>query len=491
MRLRALLLFVLTAGAGWNQVSEHGLNPAIEDIVGSVSAERIAAILERLQSFGTRQVMSDEKDSTHGIGAAERWIAEEFRKYSPRLQVRVETFTLKKGSGRGAILRDVELANVIAVLPGGASKERQILVGGHYDSLNIAHKPIRTEAERLAELAKDNATEADARRYSSLFPLSEARGAIDWEASAAEAFAPGVADDGSGTAAVLELARVMSQHEFDKTVVFVAFTAEEIGLEGAKAYVAMHKGEQIEALLNNDIIGTESAENGRSDNSTVRVFSDGPEDSPPRALARYTKEIAEHYVPSMKVDLVLRRDRFMRGGDHTPFADAGFAAVRLTTPSENYQNQHSATDILANTSVPYTTRVVRMNAAVAASLALAPKPPEVSFTWTSGKLKGSRLPLLTRGKSGYDAVLRWIPNSEPDLLGYAIMIRSTTSALWEREIYVGNVSTYRLPDFSIDDVVIGVKALDRDRNQSLVSAYYLPVVRRTGTAKPEKPSDQN
>jgi hypothetical protein len=484
MRHWTVLGLALFPAAAFAQPPVARPNPAVKAIVEEISEERIAAILKKLESFGTRHVMSDQKDPEHGIGAAQRWIFEQLQSYSPRLQVRYETFTLHKGAGRGAVLHDVELANVVAVLPGEVDKDCQILVSGHYDSLDIAHAPARTDEDRLADFLKDGATEADARAYMKLFPLSEARGRIDNDATARQKFAPGVTDDGSGTAAVMELARVMSRHKFDKTLVFVAFTGEEIGLEGAKAYVARHSGEQIEALLNNDIIGSDVAGNGLSASGVLRVFSAGPEDSPARALARYTKDIAEQYVPSMKVDLIFRRDRFMRGGDHTPFADAGIAAVRLTTPSENYENQHTPTDTFANTSVPYTTRVVRMNAAVLASLALAPRPPVVAFTWGSGKLKGSRVPLLSRGKSGYDAVLRWMPSPEADVAGYSILLRRTTSPVWQREIYAGNVTSYTLPDFSIDDVVIGIKAIDRDGNPSLVSAYDLPAVRReTRTTK--------
>ena len=149
--------------------------------------------------------------------------------------------------------------------------------------------------------------------------------------------------------------------------------------------------------------------------------------------------------------------------------------MRFTTPSENYANQHTATDTFANASVPYTTRVVRMNAAVLASLALAPSPPVLNWQWSSGPDKGGHVPLLTRGKSGYDAVLHWLPNTEPDLAGYAVLVRSTTSPVWEREIWVGNVTTYTMPDVSIDDIVIGVKAVDKDGNQSVVTPYMEPV----------------
>jgi hypothetical protein len=276
----------------------------------------------------------------------------------------------------------------------------------------------------------------------------------------------------------MELARVMSGYQFDKTIVFVAFAAEEVGLSGSQVYAAQAKkdGMQIEAVLNNDIIGSDVSGNGRSSTNVLRVFSGGADDSPQREVARYTKLMAERYVPSMQVQLVFRGDRFLRGGDHTPLVNQGFAAVRLTSASENYDNQHSTTDTFANTSVPYATRVTRMNAAVLASMALAPSPPVLNWTWGSGPNKGGHVPLLTRGKSGYDAVLHWLPNTEPDLAGYAVLVRSTTSPVWEREIWVGNVTTYTMPDVSIDDIVIGVKAVDRDGNQSLVSCYSEPVL---------------
>jgi Zn-dependent M28 family amino/carboxypeptidase len=286
----------------------------------------------------------------------------------------------------------------------------------------------------------------------------------------------------------MELARVMSQSRFDKTIVFIAFAAEEIGLSGSQTYAAMAKqtGMEIEAVLNNDIIGSDVAGNGQSATNFLRVFAAGPEDSPSRDLGRYVKQLAERFVPSMQVHMVFRVDRFLRGGDHLPFVNQGYAAVRLTTPSENYANQHSVTDTFANTSVPYAARVTRMNGAVLASLALAPAPPVLNWTVSSGVNKGGHVPLLTRGKSGYDAVLHWQANTEPDLAGYGVVMRSTTSPEWEREIWVGNVTSYTMRDVSIDDVVIGVKAVDMDGNQSLVSPYKeaaLPASLTPATAK--------
>jgi hypothetical protein len=223
----------------------------------------------------------------------------------------------------------------------------------------------------------------------------------------------------------------------------------------------------------------------------------------------------------MTVDLIFRHDRFGRGGDHTSFVAQGFAAIRLTTPSENFANQHTATDTFANASVPYTTRVAKMNAAVLATLALAPKAPVVAVprpagrggargpgaggeggrggdTAAAGEQGGGRGqggrgrggppgPGLSRGK-GYDAVARWaMPDAEPDLAGYSILIRDTTAPLWQREIYVGNVTEYTMPDTSIDDVVIGVRAIDKDGNPSLVSAYVMAPTRLVEPTAPGPP----
>ncbi len=472
------------------QTPATAINPTVKRIVDQISQERIAANLRKFEGFGTRYVMSSDDDPVHGIGAAKRWIYGEFKSYSPKLEVSYQTYRVRKGARRGQVLREVELSNVVAILPGTVDRDRFVLVTAHYDTVNLHRKPQFTDAERIADLVKRGMEEAEAQRVIQVFPTVDTIGDVDNEATAAETISPGVTDDGSGTAAVMELARVMSQYQFKKTLVFMAFAGEEIGLEGSKAYAAMakQKGMQIEAVLNNDIIGSDTAGNGRNNNSMLRVFSDGPEDSPGRALLRYTKLMAERYVPSMHVEMVFHGDRFNRGGDHTSFFTQGYAAVRLTTPNENYENQHTATDTFANTSAPYTTRVTRMNAAALASLALAPPPPVVNYIYQSGERKGDRSPMLSRGKSGYDAALRWQPSNAPDIAGYAVVIRATTAPDWEREIWVGNVTSYTMPDVSIDDIVIGVKAVDRDGNQSLVSAYLEPVTQQL-TAPPASPKE--
>jgi hypothetical protein len=466
------------------------LNPAIEAIVMAVSEERIEANLRKLEGFGTRHVLSGGLGPQRGIDAAKDWLVQELSSYGPRLQVSVQPFRLPKGADNGAVLRDVDLANVVAVLPGTTDPARQILVTAHYDSVNAHRGPVPSDEERVQDAMKRRQMDqAEARRMVELLPRDGVRGLPDFEATAAAEAAPGVSDDGSGVAAMLELARVMSQHRFEKTLVFVAFSAEESGLEGSKFYAAraQEDGAAIEAVLNNDIIGTVVAGNGFTSTDTVRVFGDGPEDSPSRALLRYAKRVGERYVPSMRVQMVFHRDRFGRGGDHTSFLTRGFAAVRLTAVAENYEQQHNAADTFENASVEYATQVARINAAVAASLASAPSAPVVNYAIESGTGKGDRVPLLGRGASGYAASLRWVPPAATDVAGYSVMVRDTTAADWQREIPVGDVTSYTIDDFSIDDVVIGVKATDREGNESIVAAYLEPVTQRL-TAPPAAPS---
>ncbi len=483
-----LCLVMFFAGLLFPQQPETRLNPTVKQIVDAVSEERIAATLKKLEGFGTRYILSAQDDPAHGIGAAKHWIHDEFQSYSPRLQVSYQDFSIKKGGRRGQVIRDVDLSNIVAVLPGGAEKDHYVLITGHYDSLVQVRKAYTGDEQTIAEMVRQGIDESEARRYLKILPSERGQGPLDFEATAAQTIAPGVTDDGSGTAAVMELARVMSGYQFDKTIVFIAFAAEEVGLSGSQVYAAQAKkdGMQIEAVLNNDIIGSDVSGNGRSSTNVLRVFSSGPDDSSTRELARYTKLIAERYVPSMQIEMVFRGDRFQRGGDHRPFVEAGFAAVRLTSASEKFENQHTVTDTFANTSVPYATRAARINAAVLASVALAPAPPVLNWTWASGPNKGGHAPLLTRGKSEYDAVLHWYPNTEPDLAGYAVLVRSTTSPVWEREIWVGNVTSYTMPDVSIDDVVIGVKAVDKDGNPSVVSCYAEPVLPGTLTPAEKK-----
>lgn len=442
MRNLLILLTLMTPAFG----QQNSINPVVNEIVSAVSGERIVATLKRLETFETRNTLSSQTDPNHGIGAARNWIAAQLRGYSPRLQVSFDTHRVQK---QGRISSDVEMSNIVAVLPGTINKDRQVLVTAHYDSLALA-RPLTDEERRAGEEIK---------------------------AADANALAPGVNDDGSGTAAVMELARVMSQHEYEKTVVFVLFVAEEQGLIGSALYARKANSEkrQIEAVLNNDIIGSDVSGDGMSDSGSVRVFSEDPADSPSRQLARYIKDIGERYVPSMRIDLVFRSDRFGRGGDHTPFNQEGFPAVRFSSAEENYANQHTRTDTLANMSPTYTTRVAKINGAVAATLALAPKSPVVMEPIQNGPRKGQPTPMIGRGKSRYDALLRWKNESpESDLAGYLVLMRSTTEPFWQRSIFVKkDASQFLMPNVSIDEYVFGVQALDNDGNPSLPSTYVL------------------
>lgn len=446
--LRAGLLLGLLAWSAQAGV----IDPNIEKIVREVSPERIANTMEKLASFETRGDFTNPAQENRGIGAARRWIYEQFRGYNPRLEVSFDSWKVKKQGTR--ILRDVDVVNVVAVLPGTTQAAKRIIVSGHYDSLSIVRKA------GVAEFAPDG----------SELPVDQI---MDFEKSV-DAPAPGASDDASGTAVVMELARVMSQYRFEKTIVFVAFAGEEIGLVGSTLYSdrAQKQKEQIEAVLNNDIVGNDVAGDGRSENRLVHVFSPEPADSPSRELARYIRDMAQRYVPAFQADTVFREDRFGRGGDHTPFALDGFAAVRFTTPAENLGSQHNADDTYDKTSRDYTANVARVNAAAAANLALAPPTPDVTREIQTGENKGRKVPNLSRGKSKYDAVLRWKdPNPAGDLAGYAIVMRATIVPFWDREIFVGKVTEYTLPGLSIDDLVLGVKAIDKDGHESLVSPY--------------------
>ena len=449
---------------------EFAVNPQVQKIVGQISEDRLHATIEKLVSFGTRNLMSSQDDPNRGIGAARKWIFSEMQSYSPRLEVRYDHWRVKKQGQR--IVKDTDLYNVVAVLPGKTMPETAIIVSGHYDSLNLGTPPSQG-----ASGGTDGAR--------ALAPPTR----VDWS-KLIDLPAPGACDDGSGTAAVMELARVMSQYEFDKTLIFIAFAGEEEGLVGSTLEAAKMAADKqtIEAVLNNDIIGTDRSGNGRMGNDAVAIYSDEVEDSPSQSLARYARLMGERYLPDMKVNLVFMQDRLGRGGDHAPFQQEGFAAVRISTPNEIYANQHHATDTLENMSIPYTARVTRVNAAVAASLALSPRPPAVMSVPRQpregaaaqpanapGTPARGPLPMISRGRSGYDAQLRWrAAGPDASIQGYAIVIRATTSPYWQQEIYVGKVTEYLLRDVSIDDARFGVKAIGTDGGESIVAPYVYP-----------------
>lgn len=430
-----LLLLGTTIGAVRQEktaLPSQRLDPRIQEIVSAISEARIVEDLKKLASFGTRNTLSDPNQPDRGVGAARQWIFDQFKSFSPRLEVGYDSHTVPKGR---RVYKELEIKNVLAVLPGKTDPDRWILIGGHYDSLNL-----RVPEEMRGDPAK-----------------------------AVEVDAPGVTDNASGVSCALECARVLSRYEFKASLVFVAFVGEEQGLLGSQglAKELKEKGQPVEALLNNDIIGSDVNGAGARDNHRILVFSEDPNDSPSRQITRFIRLIGARYYPELTAQMVFRSDRFGRGGDHTPFNQEGFAAVRLTTPNENYANQHSPTDTFENTSPDYIAKVVRLNAASAAAMALAPRPPE---TVPADPRQRPR-PGLSRG-DGYDAVLRWdYPENDPDLAGFIVVMRSTTAPDWEREIWAGNVREFTLKNTPIDQLVFGVKSVDREGHESPVSAY--------------------
>lgn len=424
-RLLSLSILVVVGLASGQ--ADGGVNPKIPSLLRGVSKENVERILKRLESFHTRHVLSSDREG-FGNKAAAEWLQDEFRSLNPRLQVSLDTYELPPQGGR--INRPLTIRNVVGVLPGRQTepRERIFVLNAHYDT--VARKEDGT-----------------------------------WSRDDFDNYAPGVNDDASGVAALLELARVFRQEEFDATIYFVAFSGEGIGLVGSTLLAARLKEENknICGVIGLDMIGNIEGGSGRIDNNRIRVFSDGPMDSPSRQLARYAKYVGELYFPSVEIDLIYRADRFGRGGDHTSFVLEGWPGIRMMEANENYSRQHTINDTIENVSLDYCTRNIRIVGSVLVSLAAAPPAPRVNDD------RGR--PLLGRGQSGYDAALKWNPVACDDLAGYIIRWRKTTSPHWEKTIRVGNINEYIFRDITIDEYVFGVSAIDKDGNESLVSTY--------------------
>jgi hypothetical protein len=439
-------------------VTAAPLDPRIEKLVASVSEERMQQLLAKLVSFGTRNTLSDTTSPTRGIGAARQWIFDELKRTSPRLQVSFDAFTIPP---RARITREIELRNVMAVLPGKTA--RRIYVSGHYDSLNIGGQLGNNT--RAPGVGAPPAAGGEQRPGAQPQAPGEAPDPQQRPNQNYDVDAPGANDDGSGTVLSMELARVFAESgiEFDATLVFMTVAGEEQGLIGAAAHAKKAKEAQvpIQAWFNNDIVGNSQGGDGSVDSATVRVYSEGPEDSPSRSLAQYTRRVAAVYVPSHRVRLMSRRDRFNRGGDHSALTAQGFAAIGFREARENYAKQHGANDTLDGVDFHYLGQNARVNAAAMATLALAPAPPVVNTE------RGA--PMLDRRPSGYDAHLRWSPS--PGAAGYRIFWRDAWAPDWEHELYVGNVTEYVLPHKNVDDFVFGIAAVGPGGHESTIAAY--------------------
>jgi hypothetical protein len=417
--------------------------PEIARMLREIDARNVERTIRRLVSFGTRNTLSAQDNPTRGIGAAREWIYQELRRYAAesggRLQVELQSFEQQPGRFQ-RIQKPTRLTNVVATLPGtqAESKDRVYVVSGHYDSMCTS--PVDAECD-----------------------------------------APGANDDASGVALVLELARVMSKRNFDATLVFMAVAGEEQGLVGATYFAEQAKKQsmKIDAMFTNDIVGNTLGGNGVRDRRSLRVFSEGvpsnetePEaatrrsvggenDSPSRQLARFIKETAESYLPDFSVRMIYRRDRYLRGGDHIPFLEQGYGAVRFTEPNEEYNHQHQNVrvengvqygDLPEFVDFAYVAQVARVNCAALSALALAPARP-------------ADLRILTKRLTN-DTDLQWAANSEPDIAGYELVWRETTEPQWTHALPLGNVTTYTVKGMSKDNFFFGVRAVDRDGNRS-------------------------
>jgi hypothetical protein len=438
--LSLAILAGLPASAFAQPTPSTGLDVRLQQLISGVSEARLSEIVNTLAAFGTRNTLSGTTSTTRGIGAARQWIFDELRRTSPRLQVSFDTYKVAKD---GRITRNVELRNVLAVLPGKST--RRIYLTAHYDTVNIGEAgQIGANTRAAGQRATDVQLRAD-QNYD-----------VD---------APGANDNASGTALTIELARVIATSgvEFDATIVFALWAGEEQGLVGSRAHVQRLAASKtiVDANINNDIVGNTHGGNGKVDGQSVRLYSDGPEDSGSRSLARYIARVAALYVPSHQVRLMARPDRFARGSDHSSFSDRGYAAVAFREANENFDKQHSARDTVDGVDFAYLAQNARVNAVGIAALALAPPAPVVT------NQRGQAV--IGRQPSGYDAHLQWLPS--PGATGYRIYWRETWSNDWRESRLIGDETEFTLPGVSIDDHVFGVAAVGADGHESLVRAY--------------------
>jgi hypothetical protein len=426
-------------------------NAEIQKMIGEVSAEQIEGYIRKLVSFGTRNTLSAQDDPKRGIGAARDWIASEFERISAAcggcLTVEKQSFTQPANPPpRGRIPEPTVITNVVATLKGTADPDRIYVVSGHYDSMCS----------------------------------SPTDGTCD---------APGANDDASGTAAVIELARVMSKRKFDATIIFMTVAGEEQGLLGATHFAeqATQKEMNIEAMFTNDIVGGVTTNKDSVHRNRVRVFAEGvpsnetereaavrrsvggENDSAARQLARYVKEQSNRYLTDFSAWIIYRRDRYGRGGDHIPFLERGYAAVRFTEPDEDYTHQHQNVrtengkfygDTPEYVDFGYVANATRVNLIALASLANAPaKPRNVG---------------IVTARLTSDTELKWDANTDADIAGYEIVWRDTTAPEWTNAIPVGNVTNYVVEKMSKDNYFFGVRAVDKVGNRSPV-VYPRPV----------------
>lgn len=429
------------------------------EIASDARQENIRAIIERLVSFGTRHTLSSQTDPKRGIGAALRWTEDELRRYSRACGGCLTIATPSDVVTGRRVPTPTKVTNVLAIQRGTRDPNRVVIISGHIDS----------RVSDVMDFTKD---------------------------------APGANDDGSGTAAVIEAARVLSKHKFPYTIVYAALSGEEQGLLGGKilADYAKAQGWEVLANLNNDIIGNSCGSDGVCDAAHVRIFSEGPRwqgredlaarqrslggenDAPSRNLSRWLDELADDVGLGLDVREIWRNDRFGRGGDHTELLNAGYPAVRLTVAVENYNWQHQDLrvengveygDTIDKVDFPYLTKVVKLNVAALAALASAPPPPAP----TAEGAVSTDTTLSWRAVRGADAyVVRWRRTDAPDWEESLRVVpgvnlastevpqtRRNASRIWADHKLV-------LPGIRVDDYVFGVSSVSPEGYESPVAS---------------------
>ncbi|MEV1080513.1 M20/M25/M40 family metallo-hydrolase [Streptomyces sp. NPDC050211] len=429
------------AGGGGPATSQRP-SRELRALLREISESRIEATVRKLASFGTRHTLSTQDDPNRGIGAARDWIAAELRTYAEksggRMTVELQSYVQEPAPRIPVATR---ITNVVATLRGSVTPERVYVVSGHYDS-------------RVTDVMD------------------------------ATSDSPGADDDASGVAVAMELARVMARRRPAATIVFAAVAGEEQGLYGAAHMAQQYRaaGTDVQGMFTNDIVGSPKADDGTVDPYTIRLFAEGvpssetPEqaatrrsvggenDSATRQLARFVRDVAENDATGMRVRVIYRRDRYRRGGDHIPFLERAYPAARFTEPTEDYAHQHQDVridetgkqygDLPEFCDFPFITRVAKVNAATLWTLAQAPGTP-----------RGAKILTATLANS---TELVWTRGTEPDLAGYEVVWRETTSPEWTHVIPVGDVTTHEV-DLSKDNVFFGVRAVNRTGLRSPVA----------------------
>ena len=404
-------------------------DPALAATIAEISAARIRETDSALVSFGTRHAMSDTLSNTRGIGAARRYLFAKLSGYSKAcggcLRVEYDPALVEMRGHPDHPM--VNIVNVVAWLP-GRDTTRVLVMGGHYDSCVCA----RTD---LGPLARFEATQD----------------------------APGADDDGSGTSAVVELARVFSKHfprGLGTSVIFVAYSGEEEGLYGSTHLAQrLHAaGYKVVSAFTDDIVGNVVADDGTVDSTSVRIFGADPDNGPSRELARYAWATGTIYNPGFTILPVFRLDRISRGGDHSPYVGLRDPGLRFTERLENYKRQHLPTDDFARVNFGYVANVARLNASVVGTLANAPAPPVA-------------LARRDRDSGGQKWMVSW--GEVPGAVRYEVLFRRTTAPTYEKIYQAGAATSFLLPD-QLDDGWAAVRAVGANGHRSLTSAVPPP-----------------